>query len=192
MKRMGEVVDGQYQKYVVESGDYIRKDFFGAYPQLLEMVEPSFRRADSENAARRPRSGEGLRGVQGRDGQQGLADRHPGQDDQGLRTGRKRRRQEHHAPAEEAERGGTPRVPLPVRHPDFRRGHREGSVLPAAGRQPGNAVSQGAARVARRLFAGAQADHGCRSRRRRTTFFRNFSKAPANAKSPRRWRSCAS
>ena len=38
MKRMGEVVDGQYQKYVVESGDYIRRDFFGAHPQLLEMA----------------------------------------------------------------------------------------------------------------------------------------------------------
>lgn len=37
-KRMGEVVDGQYQKYVVESGDYIRKDFFGAHPQLKDMV----------------------------------------------------------------------------------------------------------------------------------------------------------
>ena len=37
-KRMGEVVDGQYQKYVVESGDYIRREFFGAHPQLLEMA----------------------------------------------------------------------------------------------------------------------------------------------------------
>jgi len=38
VKRMGEVVDGQYQKYVVSGGDYIRKDFFGKYPELLEMV----------------------------------------------------------------------------------------------------------------------------------------------------------
>jgi pyruvate dehydrogenase E1 component len=38
VKRMGEVVDGQYQKYVVEGGDYIRRDFFGAHPQLLEMA----------------------------------------------------------------------------------------------------------------------------------------------------------
>ena len=37
-KRMEEVVDGQFQKYAVSSGDYIRKDFFGAYPELLEMV----------------------------------------------------------------------------------------------------------------------------------------------------------
>ncbi len=39
IKRMGEVVDGQYQKYTVETGEYIRKDFFGKYPELLKMVE---------------------------------------------------------------------------------------------------------------------------------------------------------
>jgi pyruvate dehydrogenase E1 component len=38
-KRMMEVVDGQYQKYVVSSGDYIRQDFFGKYLELLEMVK---------------------------------------------------------------------------------------------------------------------------------------------------------
>ncbi len=37
-KRMGEVVDGQYQKYSVSPGDYIREDFFGAHPKLMEMV----------------------------------------------------------------------------------------------------------------------------------------------------------
>ncbi|MEO2167829.1 MAG: pyruvate dehydrogenase (acetyl-transferring), homodimeric type [bacterium] len=37
-RRMGEVVDGQYQKYTVESGAYIRDHFFGRYPQLLELV----------------------------------------------------------------------------------------------------------------------------------------------------------
>lgn len=37
--RMGEVVDGQYQKYVVEDGAYIRKHFFGADPELAAMVE---------------------------------------------------------------------------------------------------------------------------------------------------------
>jgi pyruvate dehydrogenase E1 component len=38
VRRMNEVVDGQYQKYVVESGNYIRKHFFGAHPELIEMV----------------------------------------------------------------------------------------------------------------------------------------------------------
>jgi len=39
VKRMSEVVDGEYQKYVVEGGAYIRKHFFGKYPELLKMVE---------------------------------------------------------------------------------------------------------------------------------------------------------
>src|SRR4051812_26787839 len=38
VKRMGEVVDGEYQKYAVESGAYVRQQFWGKYPQLAEMV----------------------------------------------------------------------------------------------------------------------------------------------------------
>jgi pyruvate dehydrogenase E1 component len=38
-QRMMEVPDGQYQKYVVSSGDYIRDDFFGKYPEVAEMVK---------------------------------------------------------------------------------------------------------------------------------------------------------
>jgi pyruvate dehydrogenase E1 component len=38
-KRMGEVVDGQYQKYAVESGEYVRQHFWGAHPKLLDMVK---------------------------------------------------------------------------------------------------------------------------------------------------------
>ena len=39
IKRMGEVCDGQYQKYFVESGSYFRQNFFGSDPRLLKMVE---------------------------------------------------------------------------------------------------------------------------------------------------------
>jgi pyruvate dehydrogenase E1 component len=38
LKRMEEAVDGEYQKYTVEPGSYTRKNFFGKYPELLEMV----------------------------------------------------------------------------------------------------------------------------------------------------------
>ena len=37
-KRMEEAVDGDYQKYSVETGSYTRKHFFGKYPELLELV----------------------------------------------------------------------------------------------------------------------------------------------------------
>jgi len=39
VQRMGEVVDGEYQKLTVESGAYIRQHFFGKYPELLKLVE---------------------------------------------------------------------------------------------------------------------------------------------------------
>ncbi len=39
VQRMAEVVDGEYQKYTVENGAYIRKHFFGKYPELLTLVE---------------------------------------------------------------------------------------------------------------------------------------------------------
>lgn len=38
IKRMEEVVDGEYQKYTVMPGSYMRKHFFGKYPELYELV----------------------------------------------------------------------------------------------------------------------------------------------------------
>jgi len=39
VKRMEEAVDGDYQKYSVESGAYIRERFFGTDPQVAKLVE---------------------------------------------------------------------------------------------------------------------------------------------------------
>ena len=39
MRRLGEISDGQYQKYFVESGAYFRQNLFGTDPRLLKMVE---------------------------------------------------------------------------------------------------------------------------------------------------------
>ncbi len=38
-RRMEEVVDGDYQNYKSKDGAFVRKHFFGAYPELLEMVK---------------------------------------------------------------------------------------------------------------------------------------------------------
>ncbi len=40
VKRMGEMVDGEYQKLVVSSGAYVREHFFGSDPRLLQLVDP--------------------------------------------------------------------------------------------------------------------------------------------------------
>lgn len=39
VQRMNEYVDGESQKYIVESGEFVRKSFFGKYPELLKLVE---------------------------------------------------------------------------------------------------------------------------------------------------------
>jgi pyruvate dehydrogenase E1 component len=39
MKRMNEVLDGEYQRYTVEPGSYFREHFFGTDPRLLKIVE---------------------------------------------------------------------------------------------------------------------------------------------------------
>ena len=38
VRRMGEAVDGEFQTYVTRDGAYIRKNFFGKYPELLDLV----------------------------------------------------------------------------------------------------------------------------------------------------------
>ena len=39
LKRMHECVDGEYQVFRANNGAYIRKEFFGKYPELLKLVE---------------------------------------------------------------------------------------------------------------------------------------------------------
>ena len=39
IQRMSEMVDGEFQKFSVESGAYLREHFFGKYPRLLELVK---------------------------------------------------------------------------------------------------------------------------------------------------------
>ncbi len=39
LKRMDEALDGDFQKYTVAPGSYIRRHFFGQYPDLLHLVD---------------------------------------------------------------------------------------------------------------------------------------------------------
>ncbi len=38
MQRMGELIDGEYQKFASRDGAYLREQFFGKYPELLALV----------------------------------------------------------------------------------------------------------------------------------------------------------
>ena len=53
VRRMGEVVDGEYQKYVVAGGQYIREHFFGKDPRLRELVS----RLSDDQLSKLPRGG---------------------------------------------------------------------------------------------------------------------------------------
>ncbi|MGH9640147.1 MAG: pyruvate dehydrogenase (acetyl-transferring), homodimeric type, partial [Bryobacteraceae bacterium] len=53
LKRMEECVDGEYQNFKARGGAYVRKEFFGKYPELLKLVEDK----TDEELARLPRGG---------------------------------------------------------------------------------------------------------------------------------------
>ena len=100
MRRMMEVVDGEYQTIKSKDGAYVREHFFNT-PELKELV------ADytDDDIWMLNRGGHDPFKVyaglpRGRE-PQGPADGDPREDDQGLRDGRVRRSAEHHAPAEE-------------------------------------------------------------------------------------------
>ncbi len=117
-KRMEEAVDGEYQNYKAKGGEYTREHFFGKYPELLEMVATM----TDEDIWRLNRGGHDPHKLYaaysaGHELQE-AADRHPGQDRQGLRHGRRRRGAEHHPPAEENGRGVDPPVPRSLRRAD--------------------------------------------------------------------------
>ena len=105
-KVMMDTVDGDYQAMKANDGAFVRKNFFGRHPKLLEMVAKMSDEDIWRLQPRRPRSAEGLRGLPPRQQPQGPADGAAGQDRQGLRHGQERRGQEHRAPDQEADRRG--------------------------------------------------------------------------------------
>ena len=145
IKRMGEVVDGQYQKYTAMPGSYVREHFFGKYPELLKLVKNY-----SDEKLEQLRRG-------GHDPEKVYAAYHLATT---LRNGRPTvilaktikgyglgevgRRQEHRPQQEKGQRRGIARVSQSLWNPDQRRRRRQGPLLQTAGRQPGNAIPPGA------------------------------------------------
>ena len=115
---MNVTPDGDYQTYKAENGAYVRENFFGRDPVTAEARRGLHRRPDLEPQARRPRLPQGLRGVQGGDRAQGPADRHPGEDGQGLRPRPELRGPQRDPPDEEAHARQPQAVPRRDAHPD--------------------------------------------------------------------------
>ena len=101
VKRMGEVVDGEYQKYVVRPGQLHSRALLRQVSGTRETGGTHFRRKTRKAPPRRARSGKGLCRFQSRRRNDRQADGHSGQNHQGLRSWRSRRRPQHHAPGKE-------------------------------------------------------------------------------------------
>ena len=71
VNKMNSTVDGEFQKYAIESGAYIREHFFGPDPRLQQDGRAPERRGPAAAAARRARLPQALRRVPGRDRERG-------------------------------------------------------------------------------------------------------------------------
>jgi pyruvate dehydrogenase E1 component len=131
VRRMGEISDGQYQKYFVESGAYFRQNLFGTDPRLLKMVEHL-----SDEQLARMRLG-GHDPIKVHAAYRAAVD-HKGSPTiilaktiKGYGSGRGWRRQEHYPPAEKTERRRAGDVPLAFWNSYPRRSIARCAVLPA-------------------------------------------------------------
>ena len=112
---MNTTTDGDYQTFRANDGKYVRDNFFDRDPRTRKMVTDW---TDDDIWWKLKRGGHDYRKVyaayQRRDGAHRAADRHPRQDDQGLRARHVVRRPQRHAPDEEVH----PRRPQgPARQP---------------------------------------------------------------------------
>ena len=149
------------------------------------------RRGDLAAQPRRARPAEGLRRLPRGGPPHRPADGDPRQDDQGLRDGRLGRGPDDHPPGQEDDRGRAARVPRPLRAAADRRAGARRRVLQAARGLAGDAVPARVPRGARRQPARATQALPSRCPSPTWTCSRASSRAPASARSRRRWRSCA-
>ena len=138
-KRASEVVDGDYQKYSVAGGAYIREHFYGVDPRLLAMVA-----GRSDDELWRMRLG-------GHDPTKVYAAYHAAVRHKGAPTvvlartikgyglGEAGEGRNITHTAKETQRGRTPHVPRPVPYPSVgRRGHKRAAVSANAGEHGGS------------------------------------------------------
>ena len=101
LDKMNTTVDGEFQRYAVEDGAYIREHFFGPDPRLRKLVE----HLSDEELRNLPRGGHDYRKLyaayKAATEQRGRAHRDPGQDDQGLDARPRRRGPQRHPPDQE-------------------------------------------------------------------------------------------
>ena len=105
VQQMNETLDGEFQKFSVAGGAYIREHFFGPDPRLRKLVE----HLSDDDLAKLRRGGHDYRKVyaayKAATEHKGAPDGDPRQDGQGLDARPGRRGAQHHPPGQEAHRG---------------------------------------------------------------------------------------
>ena len=146
VEKMNETLDGEFQKYSVSNGAYVREHFFGPDPRLRKIVE----HLSDDDLLKLRRGGHDYRKVyaayKAATEYVGAPDGDPRQDGQGLDARARRRGPQHHPPGEEADRGRAQGLPRPPRAADPRRPAQGRAVLPPGPRLGGGAVPAGAPR----------------------------------------------
>ena len=136
LNKMNTTVDGEFQKYAVESGAYIREHFFGPDPRLRKLVE----HLSDDDLRNLPRGGHDYRKLYAA---YKAAVEHEGAPTvilaktvKGWTLGPRDRGPQRHPPDQEDDQGpaaGLARPPLPP-GPDPRRGPRRRRCRPTTGR----------------------------------------------------------
>ena len=182
LKRMEECVDGEYQTFKSKDGAYVRKHFFGKYPELLEMVADM----SDDDIWRLNRGGHDPHKVYAA---YAAAMKHTGQPTvilaktiKGYGMGEAGEGAEHHAPAEEDGHLVDQGVSRSLRDAGAGRQARGSAVSNARRRLARDEVPARAARGAGRLSAGAPAQGGSRSKCRRCRRSRRCSKASGDGR----------
>ena len=176
VQKMNETLDGEFQKFSVAGGAYIREHFFGPDPRLRKMVE----HLSDDDLAKLRRGGHDYRKVYAA---YKAATEHQGAPTvilaktvKGWTLGPGRRSPQHHPPGQEAERGGAADLPRPPGAADPGR-HAQGRALlpPGSGLRGGRVPARTARRPGRpspatgrasRAVAGAGPRGRCRVRGR--------------------------
>ena len=132
LKRMEECVDGEYQSFKAKGGAFIRKEFFGKYPEVLHLVE----HLSDDQVGRLRRGGHDpikvFNAYQRGSGAQRAADGHPGEDGEGVWR-RGDRSAQPHPSTKRAERPRGAAFPSALRHSASRECSYERRVLSSAG-----------------------------------------------------------
>ena len=192
LQRMEECVDGEYQDFKSKNGAYVRKHFFGKYPELLDLVADM---SDDEIWAL-------SRG--GHDPQKVYAAYKAAVDNVGSPTVILAKTVKGYGMGEAGEGQNITHqqkkmgedvlraVPRPVRHRPGRRPDRRGAVPEAARGRPGGELpaASGGPRSAGRCRRAGRSRGPCRCRSCRRS--PPSSSRPGTARSPPRWRSSGS